>query len=260
MDLEGKGFFTWKLPQCENGDPKKIADLAVSAGLTHLVVKVADGTGAYHGNWGDTKDYITPLVNELRSRGLKVFGWHYLYGNEPNGEATIAMRRIRQFNLDGYVLDVEREYKEAGKKSAAKRFIGQLRSAYPALTIALSSYRFPSLHPQIPWDEFLEGCSINMPQVYWMKAHNPGEQLIKCVREFQGKPHSRPIFPTGSAFKEAGWQPTAMEVLEFMRVAKELNLSGVNFWEWSSARSDPGAGFWVLLLLNRLSFYLKPLL
>ena len=44
MTLEGKGFFTWKIPNCEHGDPKLIAAHAKSAGLTHLVVKVADGT------------------------------------------------------------------------------------------------------------------------------------------------------------------------------------------------------------------------
>jgi hypothetical protein len=244
MDLQGKGFFTWKLPNCENGDPKKVADQAVAAGLTHLVIKVADGTGAYNGNWGDPKDHITPLANELRSRSIKVYGWHYLYGDAPNGEANMAIRRIRQFNLDGYVLDVEKEYKNPGKKAAAQRFMSQLRSAFPALTIALSSYRYPSLHPQVPWEVFLEHCTLNMPQVYWMKAHNPGEQLVKCVREFRAMDHSRPIFPTGAAFKEAGWLPTANEVLEFMRVSKELNLNGVNFWEWSAARAGTVPGVW----------------
>lgn len=244
MDLQGKGFFTWKLPNCEHGEARKIADQAVQAGLTHLVVKVADGTGAYNGNWGEAKDYISPLVTELRNRGIKVYGWHYLYGNEPGGEASMAIRRIRQYNLDGYVVDVEREYKDASKKPAAKRFMGQLRAAYPALPVALSSYRYPSLHPQVPWKEFLEDCTINMPQVYWMKAHNPGEQLIKCVREFQSMSTSRPIFPTGAAFKEAGWQPTEQEVLEFIRVAKELNLAGVNFWEWSAARAGIMPGVW----------------
>ena len=67
----------------------------------------------------------------------------------------MAIRRIRQFNLDGYVLDVEKEYKQAGKKAAARRFMSQLRSAYPALPIALSSYRYPSLHPQVPWEGIL---------------------------------------------------------------------------------------------------------
>jgi hypothetical protein len=244
MDLQGKGLFTWKIPNCEHGDANKIADVAADAGLTHLVLKVADGTGAYNGTWGQANDTLTPLVNELRSRGIKVFGWHYLYGNEPNSESIMAIRRIRQFNLDGYVLDVEKEYKMAGKKAAAVRFMNQLREAYPALAIALSSYRYPSLHPQVPWEVFLEHCTLNMPQVYWMKAHNPGEQLVKCVREFRGMKHSCPIFPTGAAFKEAGWQPTAAEVVEFMNKAKELNLSGVNFWEWSAVRSGTIPGVW----------------
>ena len=176
--------------------------------------------------WGDATDYISPLIAELRGKGIKVYGWHYIYGNEPDSEAVVATRRIRQFSLDGYVLDVEKEYKMAGKKAAAKRFMDQLRSAYPALPVALSSYRYPSLHPQVPWKEFLEHCTLNMPQVYWMKAHNPGEQLVKCVREFQSMTPSRPILPTGAAFSEFGWKPSSDEVLEFMRTAKELNLAG----------------------------------
>ena len=247
MDLQGKGFFTWRIPSCEHGDPQKIASLAVEAGLTHMVLKVADGSGIYNGNWGDTKDYTTPLIMELRNKGIKVYGWHYLYGNEPNSESTVAVRRIRQFNLDGYVLDVEKEYKQAGKKTAARRFMDQIRSAYPALPIALSSYRYPSLHPQVPWKEFLEHCTVIMPQVYWMKAHNPAEQLVKCVREFQRITPSRPILPTGAAFTEFGWKPTTDEVLEFLRTAKELNLSGANFWEWSSARGGSVPGVWEVI-------------
>ena len=244
MELQGKGFFTWRIPNCEHGDPKRIAELAAEANLTHMLLKVADGTGAYNGTWGDPKDYITPVITQLRSRGIKVYGWHYLYGDEPNAESAIAIKRIRQFNLDGYVLDIEAEYQKTAKKAAAERFMGQLRSAYPALVIALSSYRFPSLHPQVPWKEFLEDCTVNMPQVYWMKAHNPGEQLVRCVREFRAMNPSRPIIPTGAAFKEHGWSATAKEVTEFLRVAKELNLTGANFWEWSSARSSDLPGVW----------------
>ena len=244
MDLQGKGFFTWKIPSCEGGSAAQIASLAVASGLSHLILKVADGAGAYNGAWGSTTDYISPLIAELRAKGIQIYGWHYIYGNEPDSEAVVATRRIRQFNLDGYVLDVEKEYKMAGKKNAAKRFMGQLRDAYPALPVALSSYRYPSLHPQVPWKEFLEHCNLNMPQVYWMKAHNPGEQLVKCVREFQNMGPSRPILPTGAAFSEFGWKPSDDEVLEFMRTAKELNLPGVNFWEWAAARNSSLSGVW----------------
>jgi hypothetical protein len=247
MALEGKGFFTWKIPNCEHGDGEQIASQAKMADLTHLVVKVADGTMIYNGNWGDPKDYTTPVISALRKRGIKVWGWHYIYGDNPTGEANIAISRIHQYNLDGYVIDVEKEYKATGKAAAAKRFMSTLRAACPDLSIALSSYRYPSLHPQIPWKEFLEKCDLSMPQVYWMKAHNPADQLKRCAHEYSLKSPSLPIVPTGAAFREYGWMPTDSEVLEFIKTAKELNLSGVNFWEWSDARSGTIPGVWEMI-------------
>ncbi len=244
MNLEGKGFFTWKIPNCEAGDATQIAANAKAAGLTHLIVKIADGTMIYNGNWGDQKDYTTPLVNALRAQGIQVWGWHYIYGDYPTSEANVAISRIRQYNLDGYVIDAEKEFDAGKKRTAAKNFMTQLRSAFPDLTVALSSYRFPSLHPQFPWVEFLDRCTINMPQVYWMKAHNSGDQLARCVKEFQVKIPVRPIIPTGAAFHEHGWSPTDTEVLEFCQKATELNLSGVNFWEWSDARSGTLPKVW----------------
>jgi hypothetical protein len=244
MTLEGKGFFTWKIPRCEHGDPSQIVLQAKAAGLTHLVIKVADGTTVYHGTWGDPTDYTTPVVNALRGAGIKIWGWHYIYGDYPNGEASVAIARIRQYALDGYVIDVEKEFKTPGKRVAAKKFMSQLRAAYPDLTVALSSYRFPSLHPQIPWSDFLSLCNINMPQVYWMKAHNPGDQLERCLEEFQTRSPYLPIIPTGAAFREHGWKPTDGEVLEFCNKAKELNLKAINFWEWSDARSGNVPGVW----------------
>jgi hypothetical protein len=245
--LQGKGFFTWKIPRCENGDPGQIAAQAKNAGLTHMLIKVADGPVIYHGTWGDSTDYTTPVVNALRGKGIQVWGWHYIYGDYPTGEANTAIARIRQYNLDGYVLDVEGEFKASGKKAAAKQFMNRLRAAFPDLTIALSSYRFPSLHPQIPWTEFLEQCNINMPQVYWMKAHNPADQLERSVNELTAKKPSLPVIPTGAAFREQGWQPTDTEVTEFFTKAKELNLSAANFWEWSDARSGIMPGVWEVI-------------
>src|SRR4030067_1634019 len=244
MTLEGKGFFTWKIPKCERGDAGQIAARAKEAGLSHMVLKIADGTVIYNGNWGDPKDYTSPVVSALRSLGIKVWGWHYIYGDNPIGEANVAITRIRQYDLDGYVIDVEKEYKASGKKAPAKKFMAQIQSACPNLTIALSSYRYPSLHPQVPWAEFLEQSDLNMPQVYWMKAHNPADQLSRCVGEFRTKNPPRPVIPTGAAFREFGWKPTDTEVLEFCQKAKELNLSAVNFWEWSDARSGNLPGVW----------------
>ena len=161
----------------------------------------------YNGTWGDSRDYTTPVVNALRAHGIKVWGWHYLYGDNPTSEANVAITRIRQYNLDGYVLDVEKEYKASGKRAAARRFMSQLRTACPNLTIALSSYRYPSLHPQVPWAEFLEKCDLNMPQVYWMKATDPARQLSESLaqyRELEKKLQlpPKPYYPIGAAYHE----------------------------------------------------------
>jgi hypothetical protein len=184
------------------------------------------------------------LAQALKSNGIQPWGWHYVYGKNPVGEASIAIQRIQQLNLDGYVVDAESEYKEQGKKSAAVAFMNHLRQSLPDFPIALSSFRYPSYHPTLPWREFLEKCDFVMPQVYWMQAHNAGGQLIASVKQFQAMTPHRPVIPTGAAFREHGWQPSASEILDFMQVAKSLNLSAVNFWEWSDARSEKLPGIW----------------
>jgi hypothetical protein len=102
------------------------------------------------------------------------------------------------------------------------------------------------MHPEIPWNQFLTACDINMPQVYWIHAHNPGEQLSKTLREFASpkfKAHPQ-IIPTGAAFTEHGWTVTASEVQEFLRTTHTLNLEAANFWEWHSARERIPINIW----------------
>ncbi len=47
MTLQGKGFFTFILPECEGGDPASIQAAAQAAGLSHVLVKIADGERPY---------------------------------------------------------------------------------------------------------------------------------------------------------------------------------------------------------------------
>jgi hypothetical protein len=233
--LQGKGFFIWKIPNCENGDPQAIASLAHQAQLTHLLIKIADGTLSY--NVYEGVDLVPPVARKLRELGLQVWGWHYVRGDNPLGEANKAIERVQTLQLDGYVIDAEGPYKERGKAAAAKKFMDRLRDGLPDKPVALSSYRFPSYHPQLPWREFLEGCDFNMPQVYWMFSHNAGEQLARSVREFQSLTPQRPIIPTGSAFKERGWKPEPAEVVDFLETAQKLNLPAVNLYSWDSCRA-----------------------
>lgn len=234
--LQGKGYFIWKIPSCEDGDPQQIADLAHQAQLTHVLIKIADGVNSY--NIYDGVDLVPPLVRKLHQLGIQVWGWHYVRGNNPLGEADKAVNRVVTLQLDGYVIDAEGPYKERGKAAAARKFMDRVRKGLPNKPIALSSYRFPSYHPQLPWREFLEKCDYIMPQVYWMFSENAGEQLTRCVREFQSITPYRPIIPTGAAFKERGWKPDPKEVKDFLETAQRLNLTAANLYSWDSCRAN----------------------
>jgi hypothetical protein len=236
MSLQGKGFFLWQIRNCENGNAAAIANAAQAAGFTHALLKVADGNYSYNID-SNGMDLIQPVVQALHAKGIQSLGWHYIYGDDPVGEASKAVQRIQQTGVDGYVLDVEGEYKDPGKGKAATQFMDRLRASYPRLPVALCSYRFPSYHPQVPWKEFLERCDYNMPQVYWQFSHNPADQLARCINEFQNITPFRPIIPVGSAYRSGSWVASPEEVVIFLQTAQSLNLSAANFWEWSNCRS-----------------------
>ncbi|MCL4560717.1 MAG: hypothetical protein M1281_08900, partial [Chloroflexi bacterium] len=160
MTLEGKGFFIWKIPSCEGGSADAIAAAAQASGFTHVIIKIADGTIASNYDRGLGVDLVPPVAQALRSRGLHVWGWHYVYGSDPLGEARIAIQRIQDLNLEGYVIDAESEYKQSGKATAANKYMNALRNSLPTLPFALSSYRFPSYHRDLPWSVFLEKCDL----------------------------------------------------------------------------------------------------
>ena len=247
MSIEGKGCFIWRIKNCEGGNPQAIAARAVEAEFTHVLVKIADGTFTYNYDWDQNVDLVPPLIQALKNQGIQVWGWHYVYGDAPVGEARKAIERLRELNLDGYVIDAEAEYKDPAKKTAARRFMSQLRAGLPDFPIALTSYRFPSYHPQLPWREFLEKCDFNMPQVYWEFNNNPAVQLTRCVREFQDMTPFRPILPIGPAYRRGSWAPTPEEVTAFLETTKQLNLKAASFWEWSAVRKEEQLPTWVAI-------------
>ncbi|HJN42092.1 MAG: nuclear transport factor 2 family protein [Anaerolineales bacterium] len=252
MALEGKGFFIWRILNCEGGDANAIANKAEAARLTHVLIKIAD-TRYPFGYDRNNNDLVPPVSQALKNRGMQVWGWHYVKGSDPAGEARVAIARTRELQLDGYVIDAEHEYKWRGKDAAARLFMTELRQALPNHPIALSSYRFPTYHRELPWAAFLEKCDFNMPQVYWEQAHNPGAQLERSVGEFADTRlvgHARPVIPTGSAYGAGGWVATAEDQRRFYQKALELSLSAANTysWDWSTSPGhhdlwDAVAGF-----------------
>ncbi len=245
--LSGKGWFIWQVSRCEQGLASAIADKAAAAGLTHVVIKVADRYYAYGLDWLG-RDLVAPVAEALRGRGVQVWGWHYVHGEKPVDEARAAVRRASQLGLDGYVIDAEGEYEQSGMAGAAHTFMQNLKAGLPAaMPVALSSYRYPALHPQLPWAAFLEYCDLSMPQVYWQGAHNPATQLSRSLGELNdpklvGTP--RPVVPTGSACGVGDWTATPDDLEKFLAQAQAAKLPAANFFSWDDATTPDHRDLW----------------
>jgi hypothetical protein len=204
--------------------------------MTHAAIKVADAGYEYNGKIpGTSFDKADALVRELHAYGLQAWGWGFVYGNAPQAEADIAIKRSLELDLDGFIVNAESAYK--GKHAAAEIYMEHLRwSLEGYCPLALSSFRYPSYHQTFPWQEFLSMVDYNMPQVYWMMATNAGAQMERTFAEFKQPQYPQvPIFPTGAAFSEHGWRAYPNEVYDFMAAAKGLGVSGCNFWNYDHA-------------------------
>jgi hypothetical protein len=237
MTLKGKGTWIWKIPQCEGGNAQSIANVAKNYGFSHVLIKIADSSYPYNVNKTTGVDLIPPVVDALRAKGILVWGWHYVYGYNPSGEAAIAISQCKKYNLDGYVVDAEIEYQQSGRDAVARSFMTQLRSGIPNTPIALSTFRWPSYHGTFPYATFMQYCDYSMPQVYWMQAHNPVYDLTKSFNEFKAINPSKPVIPTGPAFRESGWEPTPGEVKAFLDCAKSLGCTAANIYSWDDSRT-----------------------
>ena len=245
MTLYGKGYFIWQIPRAEGGDAAAITAVAQEARLSHVLLKIADGpTWAYNYDHERQVDLIPPVRDALRAGGIQVWAWHYVRGDDPVSEARLAVRRTKELELDGYVIDAEAEYKKPGRKIAAQRFMQELRSGLPSLPVALSSYRFPRSHPDLPYEIFMEQSDYAMPQVYFEQAHNPEQQLERTVEQYMGLTNARPVIPTAPTYGRGDWKPTVEEVTRFFAKAKELGLTAANAWSWDFARRPEHQELW----------------
>ena len=235
----GKGMFIWQVPRI--GTPEQIAEQAKAAGFKHICIKIANGTEPYP----PLNDNVGLVVAALQNAGILVFGWQYVYLYRPIEEAIIGAKRAIDLHCDGFIIDAERECKNKPAEAAlyCNELIKRLPDGYP---IGLSSYRYPSLHPELPWKVFRAICDFDMPQVYWERAHNPAEQLYKSETEFSLMLPELPYIPTGAAYKTNytidgvtyTWKSTPDDVAEFMATCEALDLPGFNFWEWYCAQTD----------------------
>jgi hypothetical protein len=265
----GKGIFIWRLSQCAGGDPVKLANMAKAAGFSWICIKAADGVCDFNqgGAAWQGPNLLSGAVSALRAVGIKVAGWQYIYGANWLGqsiaasEAAKAIVNIDRYKFDCWIIDPESNYKRKGSSVWANTYMTALRAAWPSVSIGLCSYRYPTLHPELPWADFLRRSDFHAPQVYWVQAHNPVSQLVQSRKELLAL-KVLPMIPVGSAYTEPAyqWEPTVADLNAFDQAAHELGCQGVTWWEWgeNGRGAEYHPGWWAAISSHDWGYPVSP--
>jgi len=223
----GAGLWIWRISRCEQGDVEAIAARAAAVGLTHILVKVADGSNSYNGAAAET------LCDALRIQGVKPWAWAYTYGDDPEEEATVFARRALDCGVIGLAVDAEGD-RYTNSSSRATRFMTRLRNLVGAsLHVSLSTHRFPTNHPTLPVEAFLRRCDSSMPQAYYI--HQPPgleRQLERVKRDWDV--YKKPIIMTGAVYPE-GLGPDEEDIVRLAGWCRVRGIEQCNWWSWEHA-------------------------
>jgi hypothetical protein len=228
--LAGRGMWIWYVSQSNGGSLSSIISTAHRHGISTLLIKSGDGTGAW-------SQFNSDLVSQLHSAGIKVCAWQYVYGNNPIAEAQVGAAAVHA-GADCLMIDAEAEYE--GKYVAAQHYINKLRqligSSYP---LALAGFPYVDYHPSFPYSVFLGpgGAQNNTPQMYWPDIQVSPDTVFSHTYTYN-LPYGRPIEPLG----ETSGNPAPSQIVRFRQLSRAYGEPNVSWWDWQETSSrDWGA-------------------
>jgi hypothetical protein len=246
--MQGKFGTLWKGTHI--GGLAKSIQLAHFLNLAGVSLKIGD----HHSDHSRSFPDMAEAVAAFKAEGFWVAVWHYIYGgvwidkdnkpqtfgSSPEAEADFARRMIDELEPCLYLVDAEREYKVSNQQARAIRFMNRLGA--PGIPVALNSYRFPNVHPELPWAEFLfggSGCQFHSPQVY----HGPGRavhDLNESMRQLKLR-CDLPFLPMGRAYIGDGHaDPKPHELIDFFQRCLEVDIPAASFWSMDHLVTQPG--------------------
>ena len=223
--FKGQAMWIWQMPKTEGGSVAKIVARAKKADISAVYVKSADGSGAW-------QQFTKTLVKSLRSAGLHVCGWQFVYGSNPTGEAKAAAA-AKTAGAQCLIIDAESSYE--GRYKSARTYMKSLRKRVGSkFALGFTSFPYVDYHPALPYSVFLGsgGAEVNMPQVYWRDIGTSVTTAMKHTWR-ENRIYGRPIHPIGQTYQS----PPVSEILSFRRLAIAYRAPGYSWWEWTPTSS-----------------------
>jgi hypothetical protein len=239
--FDGDALWIWLMTRSEGGDPERIAARAKRSGLELVIVK----GGAERTRWTQLD---ATFVRTLHAAGIRVCGYHFVYGRHPRAEARLSAQ-IARTGADCLVIDAESDYKS--RYYQAELYLRELRRLvgrdYP---VGLTSFPYVHYHSTFPYSVFLGpgGADFNVPQMYWRAIGTSVDRVFRTTYT-HNRIYRRPIYPLGQVWMD----PPAAEIRRFRMLAAGYGATGVSWWSWqeSSARELAAIGAPLPRLLRR---------
>jgi hypothetical protein len=221
--FDGDAMWIWLMSRTERGSATRIAARAKRNGLELVILKA--------GNERTQWTQLNPaLIATLRQAGLRVCGYHFIYGRHPVAEARLSAR-IARTGADCLVIDAESHYK--GRYLEAELYVRELRRRVgPDYPIGLTSFPYVHYHSTLPYSVFLGpgGADFNVPQMYW-RAIGTSVDTIFRTTYMHNRVYRRPIYPLGQVWMH----PPASQIARFRTLAAAYGATGVSWWSWQEA-------------------------
>lgn len=244
----------WQLGLC--GSATMLADLCHTYGIAGVTIKVLNSYNNFNAKDGDAP--LIKYIKTLHDRGLIVEGWGYHYPKSPERQGKAIAERYQTLALDAYQINVEAQYKLAGETKSGKAFKAMVNQLSPGMQVTVCSYRFPTVHPEMPWKVMSEHPAVNgwTPQVYWALSDNPVEQLQQCFDEYKAI-DNKPVYPVGPTFGQnftfvdntgkdtkVYWTPKMDELIDFRVACLEAEVSRIYYFRLDQVIQK---GWWDML-------------
>ena len=219
--FSGKGTYLWNISSLFRGNVSAIVDCLVDARVSTVCAKIHDAAWS---KWDNAQ--MAELQAGCLQHGITFGLYGYIYLYDPAAEAKYARKMIDKYQPAFYVIDAEGQAK--GKFSQAQTFANGM--AGTSVPVGLASYRYPSLHRELPWKQFRSVCQFDSPQVYYRNG-SPSYNLVRSMNEYDAFKPRLPYLPAGDMYSEFGMEPTADAVTEFLSLCRDHEaIDGCLMW------------------------------
>ena len=216
LPVTGKGIWIWKIydtdddGKIDSGNLPSVIEKTKSAGIRWVVIKFGDGSDYWPTNperklykWFKKNNYtLSDIINGFHNAGIKIFGWHYVYGDDPTEEADVSNKILNISGIDGLIIDVEPWEKHwGGNPEGEEEKLELIRDEHPHDFIAYTTYARSGGDIDDYYKVYSRYCDAVMPQAYWAARPLTPEKEIEKMEEAWGSVYDKwegiPIIPVG---------------------------------------------------------------